>query len=158
MMRWSGGTGWVIPMTGTRCASLAILFFMTAGHAADGAVRRSTQAVTRTVWDGVYSVAQAARGHAVYESQCERCHQPDLNGTDEASSLVGEAFMQAWREDTVGRRLCRVIRLRGARQSLVSLGVPVQAVPACLLHRPGTNRAPARPIPINPAATGEPSE
>lgn len=46
-------------MTGTRCASLAILFVMTTGNAADGTVRRSTQAVTRTVWDGVYLVAQA---------------------------------------------------------------------------------------------------
>ena len=34
----------------------------------------------RTVWDGVYSEAQAARGKAVSDAQCAYCHQPDLRG------------------------------------------------------------------------------
>src|SRR5688572_3601182 len=39
------------------------------------------QGVTaRTVWDGVYSAAQAVRGKAMYDAQCAFCHQSDLRG------------------------------------------------------------------------------
>ena len=34
----------------------------------------------KTVWDGMYSEAQAARGKAAYEAQCAFCHQSDLRG------------------------------------------------------------------------------
>ena len=64
-----------------------------------------------TVWDGVYTAEQAARGEAVYKSHCLSCHQADFSGTEEASPLVGEPFMQAWREDTVGNLYTRVRNL-----------------------------------------------
>ncbi|MFN7984077.1 MAG: cytochrome c [Vicinamibacterales bacterium] len=34
----------------------------------------------RTVWDGVYTSAQAARGEAEYNRYCSSCHMPDLLG------------------------------------------------------------------------------
>ncbi len=64
-----------------------------------------------TVWDGVYTAAQAARGEAVYRRHCLSCHQADFSGTEEASALSGDAFMQAWREDTVGNLFTRVRNL-----------------------------------------------
>jgi S-disulfanyl-L-cysteine oxidoreductase SoxD len=42
----------------------------------------------RTVWDGVYTAAQAARGQAQYESTCRSCHR---EGPRRA-----EAFMRDW--------------------------------------------------------------
>jgi mono/diheme cytochrome c family protein len=47
---------------------------------------------SRTVWDGVYTQAQAARGHVEYDTWCASCHQSDLSGgvlvgDDEAPTL-----------------------------------------------------------------------
>jgi quinoprotein glucose dehydrogenase len=50
----------------------------------------------KTVWDGVYTQAQASRGKAAYELNCAHCHD-----AGEAPSLVGDAFMRAWFEDSL---------------------------------------------------------
>ena len=75
------------------------------------AVSSAAQENRVTVWDGVYTAEQSARGEAVYKSHCLSCHQADFSGTEEASPLVGEPFMQAWREDTVGNLYTRVRNL-----------------------------------------------
>ena len=54
-----------------------------------------------TVWNGVYTEAQATLGQAVYSARCERCHANDLTGGAVGTSLKGDRFMQFWREDTV---------------------------------------------------------
>ncbi len=52
-----------------------------------------TQAgASRTVWDGVFTVAQAERGRTEYDVWCASCHQSDLSGgvlvgDDEAPAL-----------------------------------------------------------------------
>jgi cytochrome c len=35
---------------------------------------------TRTVWDGVYTEAQSARGREEYRIYCQSCHLEDLSG------------------------------------------------------------------------------
>ena len=57
---------------------------------------------TRTVWDGVYSDAQAKRGRALYESKCLSCHGADLNGGETAPALVGIGFQSNWNGQSVG--------------------------------------------------------
>ena len=42
----------------------------------------------KTVWDGIYTSAQAARGQAQYESTCRSCHRE--------GPRRGEAFMRDW--------------------------------------------------------------
>jgi len=42
----------------------------------------------RSVWDGVYTAGQAARGDALWADKCSKCHGPDMTGGD-APSLVG---------------------------------------------------------------------
>ena len=64
-----------------------------------------------TVWDGVYTAGQAARGKAVYDSHCAACHGSDLSGSSEARPLAGERFMQDWREDNVSSLFTRIQRL-----------------------------------------------
>ena len=49
----------------------------------------------RTVQDGVYTDAQAARGQALYVKQCASCHGDTLKGA-QAPPLVGEAFVAVW--------------------------------------------------------------
>lgn len=54
----------------------------------------------RTVWDGVYTDPQAARGKENFETHCSSCHGSDLNGRN-AAALRGDRFMDRWREDTL---------------------------------------------------------
>jgi len=54
----------------------------------------------RTVWNGVYTEAQAARGETIYKENCSRCHGEDLK-TNTQAVLNGSDFMQRWREDNV---------------------------------------------------------
>ena len=53
-----------------------------------------------TVWSGVYTEAQSAQGQAVF-GRCERCHGNDLTGGATGTSLIGDRFMQFWREDNL---------------------------------------------------------
>jgi len=57
---------------------------------------------TRTVWDGVYTDAQAERGRGAYSQSCISCHRDDLKGDGTAPSLVGESFAFLWGDMTVG--------------------------------------------------------
>ena len=51
---------------------------------------------------GVYTDAQAAAGRAVDGQSCSGCHQPELNGYNEALPLKGPAFMSNWRDRPIG--------------------------------------------------------
>ena len=62
----------------------------------------SLQAQTaRTVLDGVYTDAQAARGQTAYQVNCSMCHLESLDGGAEALPLRGEQFMESWRDDSL---------------------------------------------------------
>jgi mono/diheme cytochrome c family protein len=50
----------------------------------------------KTVWDGVYTKEQAARGKGEYDDNCAGCHS-----TGEGPTLVGDAFMRRWFEDNL---------------------------------------------------------
>jgi mono/diheme cytochrome c family protein len=54
-------------------------------------IAANAQEPGRTVADGVYTDAQAARGAAVYESACAGCHRADLGGAS-GPSLRDERF------------------------------------------------------------------
>jgi hypothetical protein len=56
----------------------------------------------RTVWDGVYTEAQAERGAAQYTESCAGCHAPDLRGNTTSPSLVGVSFAFLWGDRTLG--------------------------------------------------------
>jgi mono/diheme cytochrome c family protein len=56
----------------------------------------------RSVWDGVYTQDQAARGQALYNKECAACHGQSLSGGEEAPPLSGGAFMANWNGLTVG--------------------------------------------------------
>jgi len=55
-----------------------------------------------TVWDGVYSKDQAARGQAKYTQVCSNCHQNALTGSDQAPGLAGGDFLDRWEGQSVG--------------------------------------------------------
>jgi len=76
------------------------------------------QQPSRTVWDGVYTPAQAERGRAIYAARCLQCHREDLSAYE--SVLKGERFMQHWREDSVDSffQTMKLTMPRGAPGSL----------------------------------------
>ena len=76
-------------------------------------------AQTRSIWDGVYSEAQAQRGAAVYNSECSYCHRDDLSGgffdggAGQAPALAGprafgSSFGERWNDLTVGEMVAAV--------------------------------------------------
>jgi mono/diheme cytochrome c family protein len=66
------------------------------------------QETTRSVWDGVYTEAQAKRGEAVYKLSCASCHGVALEGIEMAGPLTGARFTANWNGVTVGDLLERV--------------------------------------------------
>ena len=89
---------------------LALAALLLAGARSESA-RAQELAVprARTVWDGVYTQEQAARGKALYTKVCADCHDEDLEtpGDDMTSTLAGPEFMAAWNgltaDDLYGR-------------------------------------------------------
>jgi mono/diheme cytochrome c family protein len=61
-----------------------------------------TTAPSRTVWDAVYSKAQADRGKKTYNTLCARCHGDALMGNDDAPQLVDKIFLDKWNGKSVG--------------------------------------------------------
>jgi len=55
-----------------------------------------------SVWRGVFTTEQAARGEAVYREWCASCHGPGLEGADMTPPLVGDAFTANWNQLTAG--------------------------------------------------------
>jgi mono/diheme cytochrome c family protein len=72
-----------------------------------------------SVWDGVYSPSQAARGKQSYEKSCASCHRSDLRGAN-GRALVGPRFWQDWGEDTLNSlyAVTRATMPRGTAGSL----------------------------------------
>jgi mono/diheme cytochrome c family protein len=57
------------------------------------------QADVRTVWDGVYTDAQAARGTVAFGQSCSNCHTLAPQGK---GPLTGEKFWEGFEQRTVG--------------------------------------------------------
>lgn len=61
---------------------------------------QSAPAADTKIWDGVYTPGQAARGKAVYEAYCTRCHGIDMVGGRQTNgggpALAGPSFWLTW--------------------------------------------------------------
>src|SRR5882757_8548364 len=66
------------------------------------------QPPTKSIWDGVYSDAQATRGKALYSQECASCHGGELTGGEMAPPLAGGEFMAGWDGLTIGDLFERV--------------------------------------------------
>jgi mono/diheme cytochrome c family protein len=75
-------------------AALAVLWFSAAASV--------VAADAKTVWNGVYTAEQAARGKVVFEANCAMCHRADLTG-ERGPALAGEGFMRNYEADNLGR-------------------------------------------------------
>jgi mono/diheme cytochrome c family protein len=51
---------------------------------------------SRSIWDGVFSAEQVARGKKSYLAECADCHGEKLEGIDKAPALTGPTFVKNW--------------------------------------------------------------
>jgi quinoprotein glucose dehydrogenase len=84
--------------------ALAVVQTIIMGAQAPGGTSGST---ARTVWDGIYSEAQAQRGRGFYAEHCASCHGANLEGA-EHRALKGDRFWATWQDTTVDRLLNHV--------------------------------------------------
>jgi mono/diheme cytochrome c family protein len=66
------------------------------------------QGAMRSIWDGVYTSAQADKGKALFGDNCAKCHGGTLDGNDEIPALKGSHFMADWESQTVADLINRV--------------------------------------------------
>jgi mono/diheme cytochrome c family protein len=59
-------------------------------------------AQSRSMWDGISTKAQIAKGQKVYREECQRCHGENMLGGEETPELVGDTFLEKWSGKTVG--------------------------------------------------------
>ncbi len=80
--------------------ALAGLLFL--ASATTSLVSAQTISPRRTVWDGVYTEAQAARGVTAFAQSCAGCHALSAEGK---APLVGDPFWKSFAQKTVGELL-----------------------------------------------------
>src|SRR5437762_13731798 len=80
------------------------------GAAMTAALEPSAIAQNKTVWDGVYTEQQAARGATSFTASCSRCHSTSANDGEGMKSLAGDPFWKSFRESTVDHLLDYVSR------------------------------------------------
>ncbi len=92
----------LLPLSAAAIAASAWL----AGAAALAAL----PAGAKTVWDGVYSAAQAQRGHTQFDNHCAACHGAGLSGNanDGFPPLSGKVFLYNWNSLTVDMLFDRI--------------------------------------------------
>jgi mono/diheme cytochrome c family protein len=83
-----------LPVSVLPLAGLLILASATASL-----VTAQTSTPRRTVWDGVYTEAQAARGITAFGQSCAGCHALAAEGK---APLAGDAFWKSFAQKTVG--------------------------------------------------------
>src|SRR5690554_3416783 len=88
-------------------AAIAAASLLVAGAAVFAASPGNEEVETETVaassvWDGVYTDEQAARGKEVYEVSCIGCHAATLRGTPGAPGIAGGRFTFNWDGRSLG--------------------------------------------------------
>jgi hypothetical protein len=110
---------------------VVVLFVVTVAAGAD-----------KTVWDGVYTDAQAARGLAAFDSRCRQCHR----------SGFFQGFIERWRED----KLSGIFNFISTRMPLDNPGSARQDQYLDIItYFLSLNNLPPGPEELTPAALGE---
>src|SRR5580765_7663758 len=74
------------------CAALTLMYAAVTIVSAQG----------KTVWNGVYTDAQAERARATFDSICTRCHTLEPGGSTRGGAVSGDKFWTAFTQKSVG--------------------------------------------------------
>ena len=80
--------------------SVFCLVIVGAGFATAVAARAQRPTIT-SVWEGVYTEAQAKSGQALFTTKCVECHGEDLAGREQAPPLAGPQFTERWNKTSL---------------------------------------------------------
>src|SRR5437588_2237237 len=81
---------------------IAVAALVASSMALTTSVRSRAEPAQTTVWDGVFTDAQAARGFAVFQKKCSFCHRDDLRGNNDGGPpLRGLEFTTRWKDLSV---------------------------------------------------------
>jgi cytochrome c len=109
----------------------------------------------RSIWDGVYTEKQAARGSELYGHKCASCHGDDLEGDIvEHPALAGGDFMWKWNGSTLApifQRIHRDMPINNAGSLTRDQSVDLLAYILSMNQIPASQRE----LPSDPAALGE---
>ncbi|MGH9256725.1 MAG: c-type cytochrome [Vicinamibacterales bacterium] len=75
--------------------------WLVAGALASFTLSLAAAQAPKTIWDGVYTDAQAGRGKKAYITKCAACHNEGLQGGDLAPALKGEEFFLRWNDKSM---------------------------------------------------------
>ena len=142
--QWTSGLGACCQVVGSVLVGSVFVAAVSATPAAQA---------PRTVQDGVYSEAQAARGQALYGRRCASCHGDTLKGA-QAPPLVGDVFAGNWQSQPLSALVNKVHKTMPAdvpgdltlQQSsdLVAHILKTAGFPASSAELPSTDAALAR--------------
>jgi mono/diheme cytochrome c family protein len=104
----------------------------------------------RSVWDGVFTEAQAARGQERYRTFCATCHAEDLLGAN-GPAVVGQEFLDRWNGTTV-LDMVQTIRQSMPLEAPDSLGVPAYVDIVSFLLKSNGGPAGAAELPTDDTA------
>jgi hypothetical protein len=79
-------------VAGASCLALALAL---------GPTSKAAENAT-SVWQGVYTKAQAARGQLAYIAACASCHGAALQGDSDIPELTGSSFLKRWTDQPIG--------------------------------------------------------
>lgn len=77
------------------------------GTVAAAAMRAPQAPAPPRIWSGVFTAAQAERGHEVYSAFCISCHGDRLDG-GEGPALAGEGFFRNWVEYDLNQLVTKI--------------------------------------------------
>ena len=132
---------------------------MVALQTIEGAGQRGSSAAAaqssarRSVWDGVFTEPQAARGAESYRYFCATCHSPDLEGDAgrDIPALYGDEFVRGWNRRTI-KDLFDLLRKAMPKDSPGSLKEETYADIVAFLLQANEFPAGAQELPIDVAA------
>jgi len=111
---------------------------------------QAAPAAARTVWDGVFTEAQAARGQERYRTSCATCHAEDLLGAN-GPALVGQEFLDRWK-GSMAFDMVKTIKQSMPLEAPDSLGVPAYVDVVAFLLKSNGSPAGASELPTDDAA------
>ena len=87
--------------------------------------------------DVPYSAAQAAKGKAIYASQCALCHTADLTGMGQSPALTGDEFLDKYSDQPISVLFKKIQRTMPATAPGSLSGADTSAVLAYMLSANG---------------------
>jgi quinoprotein glucose dehydrogenase len=114
----------------------------------------TSERAARTVWDGIYTEAQAQRGRGFYAEHCASCHGASLEGA-EHRALKGDRFWATWQDTTVDRLLTHVsVNMPHSEDGSLKGTLGARVYADIVAHMLSTNEFPAGAAELNEASAG----